>query len=63
MNGRVALGVALLLVAVVCFLLAPALVISDGTEVILWANIAPGIVLALLGAALLTAGLRVKKEN
>lgn len=63
MNGRVVVGVALLLVAVVYFIIAPAFRISDGTEVVLWANIVPGIVLAVLGIALLAAGLRGKKET
>jgi hypothetical protein len=63
MNGRVVVGVVLLLVAVVYFVFAPALMISDGTEVVLWANILPGIVLAVLGIALLATGLRGKKET
>lgn len=63
MNGRVVIGVVLLLVAVVYFIIAPAFMISDGTEVILWANIVPGIVLAVLGIILLATGMRGKKES
>jgi len=63
MNGRVVVGVVLLLVAVVYFIIAPAFRISDGTEVVLWTNIVPGIVLAILGIALLATGLRGKKET
>jgi hypothetical protein len=37
--------------------------ISDGTETILWVNIVPGIVLALLGIVLLATGLKGKKES
>lgn len=63
MNRRVVVGVVLMVVAVVYFVFAPALMISDGTKVILWANILPGIVLAVLGIALLATGLRRKKET
>lgn len=61
MNARVIVGVVLLLVALVYFVFASAFRISDGTEVFLWANILPGIVLGVLGIALLATGLRVKK--
>ena len=63
MNRRVVVGVVLLLVAVVYFYFAPAFMISDGTETILWVNIVPGIVLALLGIVLLATGLKGKKES
>ena len=58
---RVVVGVVLLLVAVVYFYFAPAFRISDGTEEVLWVNIVPGIVLAVLGIALLVMGLRGRK--
>jgi putative Mn2+ efflux pump MntP len=57
------IGIVLLVLAVVYFYLAPAFRISDGTEVVLWANIIPGIVLALLGIVLVVMGLRGKKED
>ena len=60
---RVAVGVLLLNVAAVYFYFAPALVISAGMEVFLWVNIVPGIVLAVLGIALLAKGLKRKKEG
>ena len=63
MNGRVVVGVVLLAVGLVEFVFAPALMISNGTEVILWANILPGIVLVALGIALLATGLTSKKAN
>lgn len=63
MNGRVVVGVVLLVVGLVIFVFAPALMISDGTEVVLWANILPGIVMVALGIALLATGLRSKKET
>ncbi len=63
MNRRVVVGVVLLLVAAVYFYFAPAFVVSDGTEVVLWANIVPGIVLAVLGIASLATGLRDKKGS
>jgi small neutral amino acid transporter SnatA (MarC family) len=63
MNGRVVVGVVLLALGLVIFVFAPALMISNGTEVILWANILPGIVLVALGIALLATGLRSKKAN
>ena len=62
MNGRVVVGVVLLVVGLVIFVFAPALMISDGTEVVLWANILPGIVMVALGIALLATGLRSKKK-
>ena len=62
MNRRVVVGVVLLLVALVYFYFAPAFRISDGTEVVLWVNIVPGIVLVVLGIALLAMGLRSKEE-
>jgi small neutral amino acid transporter SnatA (MarC family) len=61
MNRIIVVGGVLLIAAIVYFLLAPAFRISDGTEVVLWANIIPGIVLAVLGIALLATGLRRKK--
>lgn len=63
MNGRVVFGVVLLLVALVCFYFAPAFMVTDGTQVVLWANIVPGIVLAVLGIALLATGMRGKKAS
>ena len=63
MNRKVVVGDVLLLVAVVYFYFAPASMISDGTEVILWGNILVGIVLALLGIVLLATGLRRKKKS
>jgi len=63
MNRKVVVGVVLLLVAAVYFYFAPALMISNGTQVVLWVNILPGIVLALLGIVFLTTGLRSKKES
>ena len=62
MNRKV-VGVVLLLVAVVYFYFAPAFVISDGTQAILWVNILPGIVLAFLGVVFLARGLRSRKEG
>jgi hypothetical protein len=62
-TGRVVAGVGLLLVSVVYFYFAPAFMVSDGTEVVLWVNIVPGIVLAVLGITLLAMGLRGKKGN
>jgi len=62
MNRKV-VGVVLLLVAVVYFYFAPAFVISDGTQAILWVNILPGIVLAFLGDVYLATGLRSRKEG
>ncbi len=53
----------MLIVALVYFLITPAFTISDGTMVVLWANIIPGIILAVLGIALLSTGLRGKKES
>ncbi len=58
---RVVVGIVLLLVAVVYFYFAPAFRISDGTQEILWINIIPGIVLAVLAIALLAMELRSKK--
>ena len=63
MNTRVVVGVILLVIAGAIFWLWPALVISDGTETILWGNIVPGIVLALLGIILLATGLKGRKES
>ena len=63
MNGRVIVGVVLMVVGLVIFVFAPALVISDGREVVLWANILPGIVLVALGIALLATRPRSKKAN
>ena len=64
MNRRVVIGVALVIIATVIFVFAPARsVTSTGTEVIYWANIVPGIVFAVLGIALLATGLRGKKES
>jgi uncharacterized membrane protein HdeD (DUF308 family) len=63
MNGRVVVGVVLLVGGLVDFVFAPAFMISNGTEVVLWANILPGIVLVALGIALLATGLRSKKAN
>jgi hypothetical protein len=57
------IGIVLLVLAVVYSYLAPAFRISDGTKVVLWANIMPGIVLALLGIVLVVMGLRGKKED
>ena len=63
MNGRVIVGVVLMVVGLVIFVFAPALVISDGREVVLWANIFPGIVLVALGIALLATRPRSKKAT
>ena len=63
MNGRVIVGVVLIVVGLVIFVFAPALVISDGRELVLWANILPGIVLVALGIALLATRPRSKKAN
>lgn len=63
MNGRVVVGVVLLLAAVVYLAIVPAFMISDGTGVVLWANILPGIVLAVLGIVLLATGLTGKKKT
>jgi len=63
MNRIIVFGVVLLIVALVYFLITPAFTISDGTMVVLWANIIPGIILAVLGIALLSTGLRGKKES
>lgn len=63
MNGRVVFGVVLLLVALVYFYFAPAFMVTDGMQVVLWANIVPGIVLAVLGIALLATGMRGKKAS
>jgi len=63
MNRRIVVGVVLLIVAAVYFLIAPAFMVSDGTGVVLWVNIILGIVLAVLGIALLATGLRGKKES
>lgn len=57
------IGIILLVLAAVYFYLAPAFRISDGTEVVLWANIIPGIVLAVLGIVLLVIGLRSSSES
>ena len=59
----VVVGVVLLLVAVVYFYFAEAFRISDGVETILWVNIVPGIVLALVGVVLLATGLMRKKGS
>ena len=56
-NKRVIVGVVLLLAAAVYFFFAPAFMISDGTKAILWGNIVPGLVLAILGVAALATGL------
>ena len=63
MNGRIIVGVVLLLAAVVYLAIVPAFMISDGREVVLWANILPGIVLAVLGVVLLATGLGGKKKT
>lgn len=63
MNRIFVVGVVLLIVAVVYFLLAPAFMTSDGRAVVLWGNILPGIVLAVLGIALLVMSLRGKKGS
>ena len=63
MDRKVVVGVVLLLVAVVYVYFAPAFMISDGTQTILWLNILPGIVLALLGIVLVATGLRSKKGS
>jgi len=63
MKGRIVVGVVLLVVGLVDFVFAPALMISNGTEVILWANILPGIVLVALGIAVLATGLKNKKQT
>ncbi len=57
------IGIILLVLAAVYFYLAPAFRISDGTEVVLWANIIPGIVLAVLGIVVLVIGLRSSSES
>jgi len=62
MNARIIVGVGLLVVGLLIFVFAPALMISDGREVILWANILPGIILVALGIALLATGARRKKK-
>ena len=63
MNTRVVVGVILLVIAGAILYLWPALVISDGTQTILWGNIVPGIVLAILGIVLLAWGLMRKKGS
>ena len=57
----VVVGAVLLLGAVVYFYFAEAFRVSDGTMTILWANIFPGIVLALVGVVVIAWGLMHKK--
>ena len=64
MNTRTAVGMILLIIAAVYFYFVPfRSVSSTGTEIIYWANIVPGMILAILGIALLAAGLRSKKQS
>ena len=64
MNRRVVVvGVVLLLLTVVYFYFAEAFRVSDGVETILWANIVPGVVLALVGVVVLAWGLMRKKGS
>ena len=53
----VAIGILLLLVAVVYSYFVPAFMISDGTMTILWLSILPGIVLVLVSVVVLAWGL------
>ncbi len=62
MNARIVVGLTLLIVAGAIFWFWPALVVSDGTETILWGNIASGVVLALLGIVLIVTGLKGRKR-
>jgi len=64
MNTRMAVGIILLIIAAVYFYIVPfRSVSSTGTEIIYWANIVPGIILAVSGIILLAAGLRSKKQS
>ena len=64
MNTRMVFGIILLIIAAVYFYIVPfRSVSSTGTEIIYWANIVPGIILAILGIALLATGLRSKKQS
>lgn len=63
MNERVVVGVVLLIVGLVYFVFAPVFIISNGTEVVLWVNILPGIVLVALGISLLATRFRSKMET
>jgi len=64
MNTRMAVGMILLIIAAVYFYFVPfRSVSSTGTEIIYWANGVPGMILAILGIALLAAGLRSKKQS
>jgi len=54
-------GIILLIIAAVYFYIVPfRSVTSTGTEIIYWANIVPGTILAILGIVLLATGLRRK---
>jgi len=54
-------GIILLIIAAVYFIIVPfRSVSSTGTEIIYWANIVPGIILAILGIILLATGRRSK---
>ena len=64
MNIRMVVGIILLIIAAVYFYIVPfRSVSSTGTEIIYWANIVPGIILAVSGIILLAAGLRSKKQS
>ncbi len=63
MNTLKVVGIILLILAAVYFFFAPAYRITNGTEEVLWANILPGIALAVVGIVLLAAGFRGKKES
>jgi len=64
MNARTVVGMILLILAAVYFYFVPfRSVSSTGIEIIYWANGVPGMILAILGIALLAAGLRSKKQS
>jgi len=61
MNTRMVVGIILLIIAAVYFYIVPfRSVSSTGTEIIYWANIVPGTILAILGIILLVTGRRRK---
>jgi len=57
-------GIILLIIAAVYFYIVPFRSVSSaGTEIIYWANIVPGIIVAILGIVLLATGLRSKSPR
>jgi len=61
MNTRMVVGIILLIIAAVYFYFVPFRSVSSaGTEIIYWANIVPGMILAILGIVLLATGRRSK---